>query len=32
MLIFFLESGQGLENGKEAMLDWTQLKSVALRG
>jgi aldehyde dehydrogenase (NAD+) len=29
---FFLESGQGLENGKEAMLDWTQLKSVALRG
>lgn len=29
---FLLESGQGLENGKEAMLDWTQLKSVALRG
>ncbi|KAI8672808.1 Aldedh domain-containing protein [Fusarium sp. Ph1] len=26
------QSGQGLENGKEAMLDWTQLKSVALRG
>ncbi|KAH7266176.1 aldehyde dehydrogenase domain-containing protein [Fusarium solani] len=25
------QSGQGLENGKEAMLDWTQLKSVALR-
>ncbi|KAI8725364.1 Aldedh domain-containing protein [Fusarium sp. LHS14.1] len=26
------QSGQGLENGKEAMLDWTQLKSIALRG
>ncbi|KAF5702729.1 aldehyde dehydrogenase [Fusarium mundagurra] len=28
----FLESGQGTENGKEAMLDWTQLKSVAIKG
>ncbi|KAF4470148.1 Aldehyde dehydrogenase [Fusarium albosuccineum] len=26
------QSGQGLENGREAMLDWTQSKSVALRG
>ncbi|CAH0041188.1 unnamed protein product [Clonostachys rhizophaga] len=24
------ESGQGLENGKDAMLDWTQSKSVAI--
>ncbi|KAF9768878.1 hypothetical protein IL306_013772 [Fusarium sp. DS 682] len=26
------QSGQGVENGKEAMFDWTQLKSVAIKG
>ncbi|KAI9903698.1 hypothetical protein N3K66_000227 [Trichothecium roseum] len=26
------QSGQGLENGREGMLDWTQSKSVAVKG
>ncbi|GAB1218550.1 hypothetical protein ATERTT37_007809 [Aspergillus terreus] len=26
------QSGQGVENGKEAMLEWTQSKSVAIKG
>ncbi|KAM5352588.1 hypothetical protein ACJ41O_005310 [Fusarium nematophilum] len=26
------QSGQGVENGKEAMIDWTQSKSVAIKG
>ncbi|TXB95772.1 hypothetical protein FocTR4_00016785 [Fusarium oxysporum f. sp. cubense] len=28
----WMQSVQGTENGKEAMLDWTQLKSVAIKG